>query len=259
MRRAGFFEGAVRNDLNTRYDARMANGQPLAETEATKLYVELGGLLLFTGQLNNVPDVDYWVVQVPLGILHEVWRTQAQLTEAIRQVNIPKLAFLCRNALELHIWARYIVSSPEATKRFHQDAYVDAVEMLKLMDKAFKHTPSELHPILQSQIDPLLAPFEQVLVRDKVGCTVAELRTMKHLHLAEVAKEVGYAGVYEVWNPMLSKLVHATAYSVLVAGNDMDNIGLNLVTRIGEELRFAVATTDRYLAARNLPRYKVII
>ena len=122
---------------------------------------------------------------------------------------------------------------PEAAKRFHQDAYVDALEMLKLMDKAFKHTPSEIHPIIKSQLDPLVPQFEEVLVR-KVGASIAQLRSMKHLYVGDIAKDVGYAAIYQIWNPVLSKLIHATAYSVLVAGNDMNNIGLNLVKRTAE-------------------------
>lgn len=237
----------------------MMDAKATAEAEATKLYVELGGLLLFSKQLNVTPNVEYWIAQIPVGILHDVWRTQVQLTESIRQDNIPKLAFLCRSALELHIWALYVKSAPDAPKRFHTDAYVDAMEMLKLMDKAFKHISPALHPILQSQVDPLLAPFEQVLIRDKVGCSIDDLRKMKHLNVGDVAKAVGYGGVYEVWNPMLSKLVHATAFSVLVAGNDMNNIGLNLVLRIAEELRLAVKAINMYLADRNLPLFRTII
>lgn len=233
----------------------MTEGQARGEAEAGKLDVEFGGLLLFTRELNNVDSVDYWIVQVPLGILHEVWRTEIQLTLAIRQENIPKLAFLCRSALELHIWARYLVSSSDAPKRFHQDAYVHAIEMLKLMDRAFKDAPAEVHSI-RSQIDALVPQFEKTLIRDKVGCSVTQLRNMTHLHVGDVAREVGYGPIYEMWNPILSTLAHATAYSVLVAGNDMDNIGMNLVTRTAEELRSAVAYIDKYLNERSLPRYR---
>jgi len=65
------------------------------------------------------------VVQVPVGLLFEVWRIQAELGAAVTQANIPNLAFLCRNALELHVWARYVASSMLAAKRFHQDARPD--------------------------------------------------------------------------------------------------------------------------------------
>ncbi|HXJ40242.1 MAG TPA: DUF5677 domain-containing protein, partial [Bryobacteraceae bacterium] len=246
---------ACKREHDCGYDGSMTEGQAQGETESAKLHAELGGLLLFTQQLNNVEGVDYWIVQVPLGILHEIWRTHVQLSLAIQQENIPKLAFLCRSALELHIWARYIISTPDAAKRFHQDAYVDALEILKLMDKAFKHTPSEVHSVIKTQLDPLVPQLESVLVRDKVGASIAQLQNMKHLYVGEIARDVGYAAVYELWNPMLSKLVHATAYSVLVAGNDMNNIGLNLVTRTAEELRYAVANVDDYLATTNLPRY----
>jgi len=240
------------------YHCCMEDTLARAEREAASLHLELGDLLPFTGKLNSTETVDYWIVQVPVGILFEVWRTQVQLPLAIRQENIPQLAFLCRNALELNIWAQYVVSTPSAAKRFHQDAYVDGVEVLKLMGKVFTHTPAELHPGIQSQLDPLLPELERVLVRDKVGYSVDELRNLKHLQIGAVAKEVGYGPVYEIWNPILSKLVHATAYNILVAGKDMDGIGSKLVERTAAELRSAVANIERYLDANKLPRFQAV-
>ena len=237
----------------------MPLGRNRADSEATKIVADFGGLVRFTSELNRVEGVDYWIVQVPVGILEEVWQVLEQLTAAIRLENIPKLAFLCRNAMELHIWALYVISSPGAAKRFHQDAYVDAMEMVKLMDKVFKHTPSELHPAVGSEMSQLIRNFEPILMRDMVGCSVAELRSMKHLQIGAIAEEVGYGPVYEVWNPILSKLVHATAYNVLVAGKDMDGIGIYLVERIVAELRSAVGAVNRYLGQNGLPPYAALL
>src|SRR5579864_603496 len=154
------------------YHCNMEDARDRPQKEAASLHSELGDLLKFTGKLNSAGKPEYWIVQVPVGILSEVWRTQAQLPLAIQQENIQQLAFLCRNALELNIWAQYVASTPEGGKRFHQDAYVDVIEVLKLMDKAFAHTPAEVHSVIKSQLDPLAPALEHILVRDKVGYSV---------------------------------------------------------------------------------------
>ena len=82
-----------------------------------------------------------------------------------------------------------------------------------------------------------------------------ELRTMKHLDIARIASEVGYGQVFALWNPILSKLVHATAYNVLVAGKGMENVGLFLVRALAQELRGAVEAVAVYLRSNNLPGY----
>jgi hypothetical protein len=131
------------------------------------------------------------------------------------------------------------------------------VDMVKLMDKALKYSPAAIHPLISGQIDPLLPELERVLVRDKVGYSLAELRVIKHLDVGAVARQVGYGAIYELWNPMLSKLVHSTAYNVLVAGKDVDGIGASLVERAAIELRATAAKVDRYLEINGLPRYPV--
>jgi hypothetical protein len=60
---------------------------------------------------------------------------------------------LCRNALELHVWAKYVSSSAGA-ERFHQDAYVDAIEVFKLLDKVFQAVGADWHPLLKAETDP---------------------------------------------------------------------------------------------------------
>src|SRR5437762_1044711 len=116
----------------------MGDSQHTSEAEAAELRADLDSLLLFTKDLNGYQTKDYWVVQVPVSLLYEVWRVQAELGAAVTHANIPNLALLCRNALELHVWARYVASSTLAAKRFHQDAYVDGLEVFKLLDKVFQ-------------------------------------------------------------------------------------------------------------------------
>ena len=153
-------------------------------------------------------------------------------------------------------WVVQILSSSaEAAKKFHQDAYVDAIEVFKLLDKVFQSVGAEWHPLIKAGTDRLMPEFERVLERDNVGLSLSDLRAMKHLRTSQMAERVGYGQVFALWNPLLSKLVHAIAYSVLVAGKTMESAGLFLVQGVARELRSTVAAIDAYLLANGLPRY----
>jgi hypothetical protein len=233
----------------------MDNALARAVSEAVALQVDLDPLLVFTKDLNAFDAVDYWVVQVPVGILYEAWRIQSELPTATKQENVPTLAFLCRNALELHVWARYAASSADAAKRFHQDAYIDGLEVFRLLDKVFQALDAEWHPLIKAAADPLMPEFQRVLKRDKVGLSIPELSAMKHLNIAQIAAQVGYDQVFTLWNPILSKLVHATAYNILVAGKTMERIGLSLVQGVARELRCTVTFINEYLKSNGMPLY----
>jgi hypothetical protein len=233
----------------------MCDAQDTAEAQAAALHADLDPLLLFTKDLNNYEVENYWMVQLPVGLLFEMWRVQAELAAAARRANIPKLALLCRNALELHVWAKYVASSLLAAKRFHQDAYVDGLEVFKVLERVFQALDKEWLPVVRAATDPLMPEFERVLKRDKVGLSIDELRTMRHLNIAHTAAQVGYGEVFALWNPILSKLVHATAFNVLVAGKSMEGVGLFLVRGIAQELRAGVEAVEVYLRSNNLPQY----
>jgi hypothetical protein len=233
----------------------MSDAQRSADAEAAALHADLDPLLLFARDLNSHEVADYWLVQVPVGLLCEVWHVQAEMVVAVREAKIPKLAFLCRNALELHVWAKYVSSSMIAAKRFHQDAYVDCLEVFNLLERVLQALDKKWHPVVQAATNPLLPELERVLIRDKVGLAMDELRTMKHLNVGQIASDVGHGKVFTLWNPILSKLVHSTAYNVLVAGKSMDEVGLFIVRELALELRATVEAVDVYLRANNLPLY----
>ncbi|HTQ19607.1 hypothetical protein [Mycobacterium sp.] len=233
----------------------MSDAQRIVQSEVAALHADLNRLLLFARDLNNCAGVDYWIVQVPVGILHEVWRVQAEVAPAVRAASISTLAWLCRNALELDVWAKYISISMPNAKRFHQDAYVDSLEVYKLFDRVLRNLDVQWHSVIETMAAPLLPELERVLVRDKVDLSVEQLRGMKHLNVAQVAGEVGHGEVFALWNPVLSKLVHASAYNVLVAGKSMDGLGSFIVRELIWELRSAVTAVNVYLRANGLPQY----
>jgi hypothetical protein len=89
-----------------------------------------------------------------------------------------------------------LLSSAEAAKRFHQDAYVDAIEVFKLLDKVFQSVGAEWHPLIKAGTDRLMPEFERVLERDNVGLSLSDLRAMKHLRTSQMAERVGYGQVF---------------------------------------------------------------
>ena len=233
----------------------MSKNHELIKAEASRLAEHAERLSRFVLHLNAIESVDYWVVQVPLGFAAEVRQAIGKLPDTVSRKDVPQLAWIGRNALELHIWARYVERSPEFAKRFLQDAYVDAIEVLKLMNKVVKQVPEAYGEKLNNAASSAELQLAPILVRDKVGLTLRELKTRKHLSVAEVAKEVGYGNVYSIWNPLLSKLVHSTAFNVLVAADNMDSVGSNTFNFVVSELRSVLEYVNIYLEKNQLPTF----
>ncbi len=213
----------------------------------------------FVLDLNAIQIVDYWIVQVPIGLVAGVRRLISKLPEVVSSEDVSQLAWLARNSLELHIWALYVLKSPECARRFHQDAYVDGIELLKLMHRALKEVPEGIQRKLGWESQAAEVELAPVLVRDKVGLTIEELRATKHLSIGAIANEVGHGKVYSMWNPMLSKLVHATAFNVLVAADNMDTVGLHTFNFLVGELRSVLELVNHYLSANHLPTFDPLL
>jgi hypothetical protein len=73
------------------------------------------------------------------------------------------------------------------------------------MNKVVKQVPDATEENLNVVVSSAEFQLGPVLIRGKVGLTVEELKTRRHLSIGDVAKEVGYRNVYSIWNPLLSK------------------------------------------------------
>jgi hypothetical protein len=94
----------------------------------------------------------------------------------------------------------------------------------------------------------------------KAQAYIAELRLKHHsplqrrLDVAKVAKEIGEDTSFTDLNPVLSKLVHTTAYSILSFPSDSARIrqAVFMLDRGFWNLISVVGTVDAFLRGRNL-------
>jgi len=120
-------------------------------------------------------------------------------------------AWAARNLLELRIIARFVVKSKENAYRFINDMYPDGIELFEAVVRIQERVKT------QEGIEVDSTPARQTLSnlqaeKLKRGLT----HTDGHLEMLELAKHVGLRGEYVDVNKICSKLVHRTAFSVLV-------------------------------------------
>ncbi len=233
----------------------MTEVERIVQAEITALRGDICPLHPFVQRLHLHEVAGYWIVQIPVGILHAVCTVEAELSLAFEKANVAKLAHLSRNALELHIWAEYASSSMDAAKRFHQDAYVDVYEVFRLLGRIPMTIDPQWAPAVAAVTEQSIPALEHALARDHVDLSIEQIRTLKHLDIAQIAQQIGYGSVFSWQNRVLSKLVHATAMSTLLMDNCLEQWGPPLVGGIAWELRAAIKAVDVYLRANNLPRY----
>jgi hypothetical protein len=119
-------------------------------------------------------------------------------------------AWACRNLLELRIFAKYIVLSPENQKRFMYDFLIDS-EQTTVMQKR-----------LAGQVSPSLNLEQYDILMQNLASKKAELgfAECNYLKPAKLAKQMGLCEEFEVMNKLCSKLVHPTVQSILSADVD---------------------------------------
>jgi uncharacterized protein DUF5677 len=118
------------------------------------------------------------------------------------------LAWGARNLLELSIWAKYVTVSKENARKLHNDQITDASEVQKGMSNLVReyeptHPESEE---LQQQGDVL----------SEIKAEIGLKEESRHLNIGTIAKEVGVSTLFSNSNGLLSKLVHPTAFSILL-------------------------------------------
>jgi len=157
------------------------------------------------------PEAPFWYSNVFIGLANETLRLQFHLKRAHAKSEPNYLCWAARTLLELRVWALYIVSSEANAKRFHQDQYIDGLTALGAMDKAAtKVTGAADRTLLTTTAQALRAQIKPKTEEAGVG------RSDRYLSPRAIAKEVGIEAEFDLHNVLVSKLVHATGYSVLV-------------------------------------------
>jgi hypothetical protein len=72
------------------------------------------------------------------------------LFEGDNQKQVTRVAWAARNLLELHYFVRYVLSSSEAARRFHEDALCDYRDMMNWIAKV-----PDIEPLVKASNDKL--------------------------------------------------------------------------------------------------------
>jgi hypothetical protein len=182
----------------------------------------------FEVQLQEVPTQTIWFKDILMCLLSALLREYRSLTVGFENCT-PLLAWACRNMLELDICTKYVLLKGSNAKDFGDDLLIDGVEIFSsFRDWQKSHAPTSLTP----ELDQTIANFKSGMAKQGVARN-------KHLRAQTMAAKVGMGVEFQHVNKWTSKLVHPTAFSVLVPQHEGE---LELLKPIlfGAGVRFGV-------------------
>ncbi len=160
-------------------------------------------------QLQEEPTQAIWFQNTLICLLTALLREYRSLTVGFKK-STPLLAWACRNMLELNIYTKYILLSGSNAKAFADDMWIDAIEIFSSFRAWIKfHVPASVMP----ELDQTITNFE--LQKAEQGVT-----RKNYLKVSEMAAAVNFREEYLRMNKVTSKLVHPTAFSVLVKSDE---------------------------------------
>jgi hypothetical protein len=189
------------------------------------------------------------------GLLHAAHHAGRNLITGWRECDVPLLGWAARNSLEVSIWIKYITLSESNAERFYHDWLNDAEEALRRA----------------VQLDQLSGKYEKL---DSVYADMAfdasapangtahiaalrrehQFSAQRRLDISKIAKEIGDDDLFSNLNPILSKHIHTTAYSVLSFPTDASrrSTALMFLDQGFWSLAKTIGIVDIFLKARNL-------
>lgn len=190
-----------------------------------------------------------------VGLLQAAHHSCRNLQSGWQECDVPLLAWATRNSVEVMIWTKFVTLSESNARRFYLDWLNDVDDSLRRaiqLDQNEGTDPKGGGAYIDVDFDRS-APA-RALAR------IAELRlknrspSQRRLDVAKVAKEVGEHTTFTDLNPIVSKLVHTTAYSILSFSSDSARIrqAVFMLDRGFWNLISVVGTIDAFLKGRNL-------
>jgi hypothetical protein len=190
-----------------------------------------------------------------VGLLQAARHSYRNLQTGWRECDLPLLAWATRNSVEGMIWTKFVTLSEANARRFYLDWLNDVEDSLRRAIQLDQNEGTDLRgggAYTDVDFDPC-APA-------KAQAYIAELRqkyqspSQRRLDIAKVAKEIGEDAAFTGLNPILSKLVHTTAYSILSFPSDSARIrqAAFMLDRGFWSLISVVGTVDAFLKGRNL-------
>jgi hypothetical protein len=165
------------------------------------------GVQHFIPYLQQTTVMERWYRDLLACILIRCRTHFTHLSIAFQQpYQLEYIAWASRNLLELAIWAKYAITTKENAKRLNSDQANDLEDLLKgVVALAQKYTPQH------QELDALKEQSAWIKdLKDEYGMDEND----KRLNVGKVAVELGMGGLFYNLNPLLSKLVHPTAFSI---------------------------------------------
>jgi len=123
-----------------------------------------------------------------------------------------RVAWACRNMLELAVFAEYVVASGKNFNDFADDRLLDGIQIARMLFTMEEWAGGKAHA--ESVVGPIIKEHEVMISAS--GMTRTRYLNVADIATGELKKEFGTV------NKLCSKLVHPTAWSLLTAyhGND---------------------------------------
>jgi hypothetical protein len=164
-------------------------------------------------------QLDLITTKVVMGLVQTAQFSYSNLILASETESISLMAWCARCLLEAEIWMQYVTASKANAERFHNDWLNDASETLDCYVPASDMNAQQLADMIvlygKTQMESeaeYTAKARAVLADSRKSVTLDD---EDFLRISAVARELGHAEWFGRYNKMLSKYVHATAFSVL--------------------------------------------
>lgn len=142
-------------------------------------------------------------------------------------VTLSARAWACRNLLELRTQVTYALSTPERMREFRDDVFVDGLQIFEAYRDLAEVLAGRLGETRQSmgirlsQTDSNGAVLDKTIENLKRAKADEQITRTTYISTANMARLTGTAKEFEHVNRITSKLVHPTAFSVLVASGSL--------------------------------------
>ena len=144
---------------------------------------ELGAKLLALGnRLKPVDDENFFFFEIVRELVDAVLTNYRQLRQSYVDRDYPRLAWACRNLLELTIFLKYVLLSESNARRFADDRLVDGCEIIGALRAL------ELHYDPASSVGPL----DGLLTGMRSQMAAEGVTSTKHLEVRNLAETVGH-------------------------------------------------------------------
>lgn len=133
------------------------------------------------------------------------------LLQRHKEQNLPTLAYVVRNLLELNVWIGYCCKSKSNAWRFYEDKWKDGRGLQKTFERLVSAVPKQPNA---AEIERALKSFQGTLSRTANEIGVSSLDD-DYKRVSEASEELGCRTIFVTLNTVLSKFAHPTAMTVL--------------------------------------------